>query len=101
MPTCSMRMAFEVNVMYSIDDPKKRAVGFKLSEAMEVPKELDGKFKFAPAEAQARRNDPGLILRDQRRVLDQTTQSRARARGDLVGWLRYARCSRPSVRRTI
>ncbi|WP_370221746.1 phage tail protein [Cytobacillus sp.] len=36
-----------VNVMYSVDDPKKRAVGFKLSEGMEVPKELDGKFKFA------------------------------------------------------
>ena len=36
-----------VNVMYTIDDPKKRAVGFKLSEGMEVPKELDGKFKFA------------------------------------------------------
>jgi hypothetical protein len=35
-----------VNVMYTIDDPKKRAVGFKLSEGMEVPKEL-GKFKFA------------------------------------------------------
>ena len=37
----------EVNVMYAIGDPKKRAVGFKLSEGMEVPKELDGKFKFA------------------------------------------------------
>ena len=37
----------EVNVMYSIDDPKKRAVGFKLSEGMEVPKELEGTFKFA------------------------------------------------------
>ncbi|MGE5420284.1 MAG: phage tail protein [Chloroflexota bacterium] len=36
-----------VNVMYSIDDPKKRAVGFKLSEGMEVPKELESKFKFA------------------------------------------------------
>jgi hypothetical protein len=36
-----------VNVMYAIDDPKKRAVGFKLSEGMDVPKELDGKFKFA------------------------------------------------------
>jgi hypothetical protein len=35
-----------VNVMYAIDDPKKRAVGFKLSEGMEVPKELEGKFKF-------------------------------------------------------
>ncbi len=37
----------EVNVMYSVDDPRKRAVGFKLSEGMEVPKELEGKFKFA------------------------------------------------------
>jgi hypothetical protein len=34
-----------VNVM--IDEPKKRAVGFKLSEGMEVPKELEVKFKFA------------------------------------------------------
>jgi hypothetical protein len=36
----------EVNVMYAVDHPKKRAVGFKLSEGMEVPEEL-GKFKFA------------------------------------------------------
>jgi hypothetical protein len=36
-----------VNVMYAIDDPKKRAVGFKLSDGMEVPKELEAKFKFA------------------------------------------------------
>jgi hypothetical protein len=36
-----------VNVLYTLDDPKKRAVGFKLSEGMEVPKELEGKFKFA------------------------------------------------------
>ena len=36
-----------VNVMYTIDNPKKRAVGFKLSEGMDVPKELEGKFKFA------------------------------------------------------
>ncbi len=36
-----------VNVMYTINDPKKRAVGFKLSEGMEIPKELEGKFKFA------------------------------------------------------
>ena len=35
-----------LNVMYTVDDPKKRAVGFKLSEGMEVPREL-GKFKFA------------------------------------------------------
>lgn len=37
----------EVNVLYTLDDPKKRAVGFKLSEGMEVPKELESKFKFA------------------------------------------------------
>lgn len=36
-----------VNVMYSVEDPKRRAVGFKLSEGMGVPSELDGKFKFA------------------------------------------------------
>lgn len=36
-----------VNVMYTLDNPKKRAVGFKLSEGMEIPKELDGKYKFA------------------------------------------------------
>ncbi|WP_379152425.1 phage tail protein [Paenibacillus sp. sgz5001063] len=36
-----------INVMYTVDDPKKRAVGFKLSEGMEIPQELEGKFKFA------------------------------------------------------
>lgn len=36
-----------VNVMYSVDGPSKRAVGFKLSEGMDVPKELEGTFKFA------------------------------------------------------
>jgi len=36
-----------INVMYTIDNPKKRAVGLKLSEGMEVPEELEGKFKFA------------------------------------------------------
>jgi hypothetical protein len=37
----------EINVMYTVNDPKKRAVGFKLSEGMSVPKELEEKFKFA------------------------------------------------------
>jgi len=36
-----------INVMYTIDSPKKRAVGFKLSEGMEVPEELASRFKFA------------------------------------------------------
>jgi len=36
-----------INVMYTINDPKKRAVGFKLSDGMDVPAELAEKFKFA------------------------------------------------------
>lgn len=36
-----------INVMYSIEDGGKRAVGFKLSDGMEVPEELADKFKFA------------------------------------------------------
>lgn len=36
-----------INVMYPIDEPKKRAVGFKLSEGMDIPAELSEKFKFA------------------------------------------------------
>ena len=36
-----------INVMYTIDAPKKRAVGFKLSDGMEVPAELAQRFNFA------------------------------------------------------
>lgn len=36
-----------VNVMYSLNDNSKRAVGFKLSEGMDIPEEFEGKFKFA------------------------------------------------------
>jgi hypothetical protein len=35
-----------INVMYTVDDDKKRAVGFKLSEGMDIPAEL-ASFKFA------------------------------------------------------
>lgn len=35
-----------INVLYSLDDSGKRAVGFKLSDGMEVPVELAEKFKF-------------------------------------------------------
>ena len=35
-----------INVMYTIDDPNRRAVGFKLSEGMEVPVKLASRFKF-------------------------------------------------------
>jgi hypothetical protein len=36
-----------INVMYTLDDAGKRAVGFKLSDGMEVPEELATRFKFA------------------------------------------------------
>ncbi|WP_369047082.1 phage tail protein [Sinomonas sp. P10A9] len=36
-----------INVMYTLEDGGKRAVGFKLSQGMEVPEELAGTFKFA------------------------------------------------------
>jgi hypothetical protein len=36
-----------INVMYTLDDEGKRAVGFKLSDGMEVPEELASRFKFA------------------------------------------------------
>ncbi|MCU1517687.1 MAG: hypothetical protein JWQ75_2408 [Pseudarthrobacter sp.] len=36
-----------INVMYSIEDGGKRAVGFKLADGMDVPEELASRFKFA------------------------------------------------------
>jgi hypothetical protein len=36
-----------INVMYTIDDGGKRAVGFKLSDGMDIPEELATRFKFA------------------------------------------------------
>ncbi len=36
-----------INVMYTVADGGKRAVGFKLSDGMEVPAELADRFKFA------------------------------------------------------
>jgi hypothetical protein len=50
----NIRMAYvfyesglSINVMYTIEDAKKRAVGFKLSDGMEIPEELASRFKFA------------------------------------------------------
>jgi hypothetical protein len=50
----NIRMAYvfyqsglSINVMYTIDDAGKRAVGLKLSDGMEVPEELASQFKFA------------------------------------------------------
>jgi len=36
-----------INVMYTVADAKKRAVGFKLSDGMPIPAELASRFKFA------------------------------------------------------
>jgi hypothetical protein len=36
-----------INVLWTIADGGKRAVGFKLSDGMEVPEELADRFKFA------------------------------------------------------
>ena len=50
----NIRMAYvfyesglSINVMYTVDGPTKRAVGFKLSDGMEIPEELATRFKFA------------------------------------------------------
>jgi hypothetical protein len=50
----NIRMAYvfyesglSINVMYTLDDGGKRAVGFKLSDGMDVPDELAPRFKFA------------------------------------------------------
>ena len=49
-----LRMAYvfyesglSVNVMYAVDGAGKRAVGFKLSDGMDIPAELESRFKFA------------------------------------------------------
>ncbi|HUN36146.1 MAG TPA: phage tail protein [Trebonia sp.] len=49
-----LRMAYvfyesglSINVMYGLKAGEKRAVGFKLSEGMEIPEELASTFKFA------------------------------------------------------
>src|SRR3954451_16210104 len=50
----NIRMAYvfyesglSINVMYTNDNLKKRAVGFKLSDGMPIPEELAQRFKFA------------------------------------------------------
>src|SRR5881396_43804 len=50
----NIRMAYvfyesglSINVMYTVDAEGKRAVGFKLSDGMDVPAELAAQFKFA------------------------------------------------------
>nr|BFE72152.1 hypothetical protein GCM10020092_054530 [Actinoplanes digitatis] len=71
----NIRMAYvfyedglSINVMYTIDDGGKRAVGFKLSDGMDVPEEL-GSFKFARQKSKLAEHDSRLLLRHQERVL--------------------------------
>ncbi len=58
-----------INVMYELADGGKRAVGFKLSDGMDVPAELADEVQVRAAEVEARGDHPRLLLRDQGRVL--------------------------------
>ena len=49
-PFVFYKNGLSINVAYSLDDAKHRAVGFSFSEGMEVPAEL-GSFKFARAKS--------------------------------------------------
>lgn len=41
------KSGLSLNIMYALDNPKKRAVGIKLCANMEIPVEFADKFKFA------------------------------------------------------
>jgi hypothetical protein len=41
------KSGLSINVLYTLEEAGKRAVGFKLSDGMEVPEELAPRFKFA------------------------------------------------------
>ena len=58
-----------INVMYTLADGGKRAVGFKLSDGMEIPDGAGREVQVRAAEVEARRHHPRLLLRDQGRVL--------------------------------
>ncbi len=51
-----------VNVLYTLEPGGKRAVGFKLSEGMPVPKELAEKFKFATMKSKLAGNIRGTFF---------------------------------------
>jgi hypothetical protein len=84
----NIRMAYvfyesglSINVMYTIDDATKRAVGFKLSDGMEVPTELASRFKFALQKWKLPGIIRGFVLRDQGRALIAAARSGPRAPG--------------------
>ena len=51
-----------INVLYTLEPGGKRAVGFKLSEGMPVPKELADKFKFATMKSKLAGNIRGTFF---------------------------------------
>ena len=51
-----------VNVLYTLEPGGKRAVGFKLSDGMPVPKELADKFKFATMKSKLAGNIRGSFF---------------------------------------
>jgi hypothetical protein len=53
------------------DELTKRAVGFQLSDGMEVPLELASRFKFARQKSRLRRHGPRFVLCGQGRVLSE------------------------------
>ena len=58
-----------ISVMYTIDDLKKRAVGFRRLRRHEGPARARLPLQIRQAEVEARRDHPRLVLRDQGRVL--------------------------------
>ena len=78
-----------INVMYGLDEGGKRAVGFKLSDGMDVPAELAERFKFARQKSKLRGHHPRLLLRDQGQLLIEVScleGSRRRARDRSRSW---------------
>ncbi len=51
--------AVDINSMYTVDDPERRAVGFTLSEGMEVPAEIAPRFNFASRKSRLARTIRG------------------------------------------
>ncbi len=62
-PYVFYKNGLSMNVAYALDDPKKRAVGFELSEGMDVPTELSS-FKFARQKSKLAGTIRRLVLRD-------------------------------------
>jgi hypothetical protein len=78
-----------INVMYTIDDAKKRAVGFKLSDGMEVPSELAPRLPRGDAAQQLARVDvrtAAALLPHHPGWGGGTTSSRPSGRGFATPW---------------